>query len=90
MDIEVTDDRATLTGKLEKKITTKLMVKSGQTIVIGGIFKETKDKKEEGIPWLKEIPLFGWFFKARRTTITRTELLIFLTPRVVTGKGEKI
>ncbi|MEE9610797.1 MAG: type IV pilus secretin PilQ [Desulfatiglandales bacterium] len=90
MDIQVTDDEASLTGKSEKKITTKLMVKSGETIVIGGIFKETKDWDEEGIPGLRKIPFLGWLFKARKTTITRTELLIFLTPRVITGKGKKI
>ena len=90
MEIEVKDDKvfADLSGKTEKGITTKLMVRSGETLVIGGIFKEDKSTKLEGVPWLKDIPYLGWLFKARTRTSEKTELLIFLTPRVVQTAGE--
>jgi type IV pilus assembly protein PilQ len=86
MDIQVKDDKvfADLSGKTEKSIETKLMVMSGDTVVIGGIYKEDKVETETGIPWLKDIPIFGWFFKARSESVERSELLIFLTPNVLT------
>ena len=84
MDVEVTDDSAPSTTRLLKKaINTKLMVQSGETVVIGGIYKEDKAEDESGIPVLRRIPLLGWLFKAQRTSITKSELLIFLTPTVV-------
>ncbi|RJR19117.1 MAG: type IV pilus secretin PilQ [Desulfobacteraceae bacterium] len=85
MEVEVTDDKANpdLSGKTEKTIKTKLMVKSGDTLVIGGIYKEDKSETESGIPWLRDIPVLGWAFKAEKTGLGKTELLVFLTPRVV-------
>jgi type IV pilus assembly protein PilQ len=90
MEIEVKDDKvfADLSGKTEKGITTKLMVRSGETLVIGGIFKEDTSTKEEGVPWLRDIPYLGWLFKVQIHTKEKTELLIFLTPRVVQTAGE--
>jgi len=85
MEIKVTDekgggDNASKTGK---EIATKLMVKSGETIVIGGIYTENKKEEISGIPWLKDVPVLGWLFKAERKVSSKTELLIFITPRVV-------
>lgn len=91
MDIEVTDDKALgVDAKLEKRIETKLMVKSGETLVIGGIYKEDKTDTEAGVPWLREVPLLGWLFKAQLKEKERTELLIFLTPKVIQASNEKI
>jgi len=86
MDVEVRDDKvfADLSGKTEKTIKTKLMVKSGETVVIGGIYKEDTSETETGIPGLSKIPILGWLFKAQTTTRERSELLIFLTPIVLT------
>lgn len=91
MDIEVTDDKALgVDAKLEKRIETKLMVKSGETLVIGGIYKEDKADTETGVPWLREVPLLGWLFKAQLKEKERTELLIFLTPTVIQTSDKKI
>jgi type IV pilus assembly protein PilQ len=86
MDIEVKDDKVyeDLSGKTEKAIKTKLMVMSGETIVIGGIFKEDTSETETGIPGLSKIPFLGWLFKASTKARARSELLIFLTPTVLT------
>ncbi len=86
MDIEVKDDKVyeDLTGKTEKAIKTKLMVMSGETVVIGGIFKEDKSESETGVPGLSKIPILGWLFRASTTATSRSELLIFLTPTVLT------
>ncbi len=85
MDIEVNDDQvyADQTGKTEKYIKTKLMVRTGNTVVIGGIFKEEKGGAETGIPGLRSIPFLGWLFKAQTKSRVRSELLIFLTPTVL-------
>jgi type IV pilus assembly protein PilQ len=66
-----------------KNATTTMMVGSGDTVIIGGIFKDNSSVQEVGQPWLKEIPVLGWFFKSRNWTTDRTELLIFLTPTVL-------
>ena len=66
-----------------KNATSTMMVKSGDTVVIGGIYKENKGRNEAGIPGLSRIPLLGWLFKARTDTNTQTELMIFLTPTVL-------
>ena len=91
MEVEVKDDKvfSDLSGKTSKGIDTELMVKSGETVVIGGIFKEDISDTETGIPGLKSIPILGWLFRAQTKTTERSELLIFLTPTViaVTSKG---
>jgi type IV pilus assembly protein PilQ len=66
-----------------KNAVTTMMVASGDTVIIGGIFKENKGINVTGQPWLKDIPGLGWLFKNKKWTDTRTELLIFLTPTVI-------
>ena len=84
MDVSVTDDQAPTTTRLKRKaINTTLMIKSGETVVIGGIIKETESKDESGIPLLRDIPGLGWMFKANSKIHTKSELLIFLTPTVL-------
>jgi len=84
LDVKVTDDNAPTNTRINKKsINTKLMVRSGDTIVIGGIYTENDVLNEEGIPGLRRLPLMGWLFKARNTNFRKTELLIFLTPTVL-------
>jgi len=59
------------------------MVASGDTVIIGGIYKENKSDIETGIPWLSKIPFIGWLFKTENVKLEKTELLIFITPTVV-------
>ncbi len=70
-------------GRTEKKITSTLIVRTGDTVVIGGIYQKSDIDIDSGIPWLKDIPVLGYLFKADRKTESKTELLIFLTPKVV-------
>jgi type IV pilus assembly protein PilQ len=84
LEVEVTDDNAPSTTLLKTKaINTTLMVKSGETVVIGGIIKESDTEDVSGIPVLKDIPGLGWLFKAKTKNKSKTELLIFLTPTVL-------
>jgi type IV pilus assembly protein PilQ len=84
LTVDVKDDKPVgALSKTTKGIKTDLMVKSGDTIVIGGIYNEDYLEDESGIPGLRRIPLLGWLFKAQSVTNKKTELLIFLTPTVV-------
>ncbi len=67
----------------EKKAETKVLVRDGQTTVIGGIFIEDERDSEQGVPVLMNIPIFGHLFKSSTKTRDRRELLIFITPRIV-------
>jgi type IV pilus assembly protein PilQ len=90
LDVAVTDDQAPSTSRLlRKSISTTLMIKSGETVVIGGIIKESEGNDETGVPVLRDIPGLGWLFKARSKTNQRSELLIFLTPTVLPSPVNK-
>ncbi|MBW2065832.1 MAG: type IV pilus secretin PilQ [Deltaproteobacteria bacterium] len=89
MEVELQDEKQEGSrGKSGKTISTELMVKSGETIVIGGIYKEDRTDDESGIPYLRKIPVLGWLFKAQRGTYEKTELLIFITPTVLPPPGQ--
>jgi type IV pilus assembly protein PilQ len=89
--VDVTDDQAPTTARLlQKAVTTTLMVKSGDTVVIGGIYKEEKSEGESGIPYLRDIPFLGWLFKAQSKVSKKSELLIFLTPTVLSFPTKKM
>ena len=62
---------------------TSAIVKTGHTVVIGGLIGESEEVTESGVPLLKDIPLLGFLFKSRRVARSRTEIAIFLTPSVV-------
>ena len=62
---------------------TSAIVKTGHTVVIGGLIGETQQTTERGVPLLKDLPLLGFLFKNRSVSRERTEIAIFLTPYVV-------
>lgn len=68
---------------LKKQATTNVLVKDGETTVIGGIYETTKTDSISGIPYLKDIPILGWLFKTTTKREDTSELLVFLTPRIV-------
>ena len=68
---------------LKKEATTNVLVLDGETIVIGGIQESTEVESTSGIPFLSKIPILGWFFKSRESRKEDSELLVFLTPRLV-------
>ncbi|HYS59864.1 MAG TPA: secretin N-terminal domain-containing protein, partial [Gemmatimonadales bacterium] len=62
---------------------TSAIVKTGHTVVIGGLIGESEQITESGVPLLKDLPVLGFLFKSRRVARSRTEIAIFLTPYVV-------
>jgi type IV pilus secretin PilQ/predicted competence protein len=70
-------------GTDKKEANTNVLIKDGETIVIGGMYKINKNNQQSGVPWLKNIPVLGSLFKNNSETVQTTELLIFVTPRIV-------
>jgi type IV pilus assembly protein PilQ len=67
---------------------TEVLVRNGETLVIGGIYETENDMTTEGIPYLMRIPVLGWLFKRQDSLNTKKELLIFITPTVIQKKAE--
>ena len=51
--------------------------------MIGGIFTRNQSVNRKKVPWIADVPIIGWFFKNKREADTRTEVLIFLTPKII-------
>jgi len=72
----------------KREASTEVLVKDGETIVIGGIYESENSETTTGIPWFMNIPVLGWLFKNEETTNVRRELLIFINPTVIQVKSE--
>jgi general secretion pathway protein D len=68
---------------LKRTAKTTVVVKSGETVVIGGMIQDDSERGTYKVPLLGDIPLLGWLFKARNTFNKRTNLFIFITPRII-------
>ena len=69
-----------------KHVKTEVLVENGGTVVIGGIFEQNDRTDITKVPLLGDIPFLGWLFKNNTTTTSKTELLVFITPRVVNDR----
>jgi general secretion pathway protein D len=74
----------------KRSISTNLVASQDQSIVLGGLVKERKSLSRTGLPFFYKIPLLGWIFGSRDDTVNRTELLIFITPRVIRSVEEGV
>jgi type IV pilus assembly protein PilQ len=94
MDVDITKDSIgsllTSAGYTinTKHVQTQVKIENGGTLVIGGIYQEASSKSENKTPLLGDIPLLGYLFKRTDKSVSKTELLIFLTPYVLDGKGK--
>jgi type IV pilus assembly protein PilQ len=68
---------------LTKQAQSQMLITDGDTAVIGGIYTRSTSVNRKKIPWLADIPIIGWFFKNKTEADTRTEVLIFLTPKII-------
>lgn len=64
----------------EKKVSTNVRTKSGEPVIIGGLFQQEEDVSEKGVPLLGQIPVAGNLFKKRQTTVAESEFIIYLIP----------
>jgi general secretion pathway protein D len=72
----------------KKTAKTTLSIVESQTIVIGGLIEESKDTSKSGVPWLSKIPILGGLFGFQKYDKKRTELVVLLTPHVITDLGQ--
>ena len=92
MEIVTTNDSPSITSGATapsidtKQAETKVLVHDGETTVIGGIFVENNSDSETGTPWLMELPILGHLFKSTSKQSSKSELLVFITPRILKDK----
>jgi len=63
-------------------------VRSGESVVLGGLIRDNETEGKSGVPLLMNIPVVGSLFSTTTTASTRTELLIFITPRVMENEQD--
>ncbi len=91
---EVSDVRQPITEGVESPVIftrsteTNLVVKDGQSIILGGLIQENNESTREGIPLLSDIPLLGYLFGYTKNTKKRTELIVIITPHVIKDISE--
>ncbi len=68
-----------------REIETTVLVDNGATVVLGGIFEQTENNKREQIPFFGDLPYVGFLFKQEMTKNKHTELLVFVTPKILKG-----
>lgn len=68
---------------LQRQISSKVAVRSGEAIVLGGLIKDNASTGKSGVPLLQDVPLFGKLFGSNSVAKGRTELMVVITPRVV-------
>lgn len=68
---------------VDNKASTTVLVRNGETTVIGGMMKVRKSNAKNGVPFVSTIPIVGWLFKNKTKQKSDNELLIFITPRIV-------
>ncbi len=92
LDVDVSKDsvgRVTPAGFAidTRHVRTQVLVDNGGTVVIGGIFTQTEKEDTNKVPWLGDAPVVGALFRNRARSVAKTELLVFLTPKVITDPG---
>jgi type IV pilus assembly protein PilQ len=71
----------------KNEVESKIVVQDGDTVVIGGVFRDQDNKIVSGIPWAYKIPVLGWLFKTENINRQKRQLMIFITPKILSGSG---
>ena len=90
MEVIVTKDEPDFTREVngvptirKNEVNAKILVADGETIVIGGVFSSETSKGQQKVPFLGDLPILGRAFRRDITSESKTELLVFLTPRII-------
>src|SRR5204863_1553436 len=67
----------------KREAETSVVLLNNQTLVLGGLIQDKTTLTDQGIPWLKNVPIFGFLFGFKEKATERTELLLLITPRVI-------
>ena len=83
LTITTRDSATDFPDLVTRKMGANVAVQSGETIVLGGLARNSTEKTTSRVPILGSIPLLGWLFRYQKDTKSRTEIIVFLTPRVI-------
>ncbi|MCL1887561.1 MAG: hypothetical protein FWF96_01655 [Kiritimatiellaeota bacterium] len=73
----------------KREINSDIAVNNGETVILGGLNRREKSVDKAGVPYLRNIPLLGWFFRYTKETEKRSELLVFMTPYVLDTASQR-
>lgn len=82
-DVGLVDAATGQRSFLQRQLSSKVAVRSGESLVLGGLIRDNTSNGKSGLPGLQDLPLIGALFGANTTSVNRTELLVIITPRVV-------
>ena len=71
--------------ELLRTASSNVLIRAGETFVLGGILQDNLNQQERGIPYLRDTPGIGWLFRGRKNSRVKDELLVFITPRLAPG-----
>lgn len=71
--------------EISREANSHILIKDGQTVVLGGIYRDNVTDQNTGIPFLRDMPGLGWLFRTTSRGDRREDLLVFLTPRILGG-----
>ncbi|MDD2545118.1 MAG: type II secretion system secretin GspD [Burkholderiaceae bacterium] len=87
-DVGAIDDATGQRAFLQRQIGSKVAVRSGETLVLGGLIRDNATSGKSGVPYLQDVPVVGGLFGTNTVVGARTELLVVITPRVVRSDQE--
>lgn len=82
-DVGTVDDATGQRSFNQRQMASKVAVRTGETVILGGLIRDSDNNGKQGIPWLVDVPVLGHLFGTTTTGTKRTELLVMITPRVV-------
>jgi type IV pilus assembly protein PilQ len=92
MDLKVNKDAPDFTRTVlgqppinTRSVETSVLVDNGETVVLGGVYEREKSFQKEQVPWLGDVPVLGRLFKKEERRDNNSELLIFVTPKILKG-----
>ncbi|MFW5447291.1 MAG: type IV pilus secretin PilQ, partial [Methylophagaceae bacterium] len=89
MDLKVNKDQAVFDARFTvpsidtKKVETQVLVDNGETVVLGGVYEQTKSTGSSRVPFFGDLPYVGFLFKTTKNVDNKQELLIFVTPKII-------
>jgi general secretion pathway protein D len=82
-----TSDQQAITT-LKRSINTQVLVDNNNTVAIGGLIQDQIVESETKVPCLGDIPVLGWLFKSRTEELRKTNLIVFIRPRIITSQAD--
>ena len=70
-------------SEVAREANSNVLIRNGDTVVLGGIYRHQSDDREDGLPYLSKIPALGWLFRRTLETKRHEELLVFITPKII-------